>query len=820
MTARHPPAAPRGASWGDPWRFPEGRSPGGTRRAGPRAGPAARAAGFLAVLAVLAAAPARAQIESPAVTPLAPASAFDRAGRGGEAGWGRAIEAPPGIPAPAPTTPQPAAAPAGEARGAAIDRNAPVTFTADEVEYDRERGLVTARGRVEAWQGERFLRADEFSYDRNTGTVRVRGNVELLDPDGQVLFADEAELKDRLRDGVLEGVRALLAGNARMAATGARRTGGTVNELARVVYSSCNLCPEDPTAPPLWQVQARRAVQDTEAQRITYRDAQLRMFGVPVFYTPYFSHPDPAAPRASGFLFPTLGFTRFLGAFAETPYFWAIDDTSDLTIIPIFSTRAIPNLGLEYRKLFNFGEIEANASLGAFDFNDQGESIPQEFAGHIFARGRFNIDENWRTGFDLNRATSELYLRTYRYEYRRVLTSQVYTEGFWGTETYFRADSRVYQGLRSTDDTAQIPFVLPSIYYEHAPRGKVLGGFLTVDAGTLGIYRQIGTEMQRLSSRVRWERPEIGRFGEVWTLRAQGDAIGYRARGQQEPPVNLPDANGTQAIGNIRAALDWRYPLLRSAGEWGQQLIEPRVQFVTGPNTGRQTTVPNEDSIDFEFTDANLFALNRFTGRDRQEGGSRVDTAFRSAWYFPNGGQVEGLVGKSFALSETSWNPYPGSGLDNRSSQNVARLRISPVHWLEGIGRVRTENDQPLNVTFTDVIGTVSFGNVSVSAGYLEAPPVPYLTPVRTRREVGLGFTARIGEYWRVGVSGKYDLKLDRPALIQGSAGYEDECFILEARFLKRFAEDNTSGLAYPSNTIVLMRVGFKTLGEYFFRAI
>ena len=30
--------------------------------------------------------------------------------------------------------------------------NAPVTFTADEVEYDRESGVVTARGRVEAWQ--------------------------------------------------------------------------------------------------------------------------------------------------------------------------------------------------------------------------------------------------------------------------------------------------------------------------------------------------------------------------------------------------------------------------------------------------------------------------------------------------------------------------------------------------------------------------------------------------------------------------------------------------------------------------------------------
>lgn len=40
-----------------------------------------------------------------------------------------------------------AVAPAAPARPRA-DNNAPVTFTADDVEYDRERGIVTARGRV------------------------------------------------------------------------------------------------------------------------------------------------------------------------------------------------------------------------------------------------------------------------------------------------------------------------------------------------------------------------------------------------------------------------------------------------------------------------------------------------------------------------------------------------------------------------------------------------------------------------------------------------------------------------------------------------
>ena len=82
------------------------------------------------------------------------------------------------------------------------------------------------------------------------------------------------------------------------------------------------------------------------------------------------------------------------------------------------------------------------------------------------------------------------------------------------------------------------------------------------------------------------------------------------------------------------------------------------------------------------------------------------------------------------------------------------------------------------------------------------------------------GLSARIGENWRVAVSGKYDLGIDRPVLIQGAVGYEDECFILEGRFVKRFAQDLATQQLYPANTVVLLRIGFKTLGEYFLRAI
>ncbi|MFM7607406.1 MAG: LPS-assembly protein LptD, partial [Alphaproteobacteria bacterium] len=54
----------------------------------------------------------------------------------------------------------PSEAPAAAPAPAASAPSEPVTFTADEVQYDQNAALVVARGRVEAFQGGRILRAD------------------------------------------------------------------------------------------------------------------------------------------------------------------------------------------------------------------------------------------------------------------------------------------------------------------------------------------------------------------------------------------------------------------------------------------------------------------------------------------------------------------------------------------------------------------------------------------------------------------------------------------------------------------------------------
>ncbi|MBR0650696.1 LPS-assembly protein LptD [Roseomonas terrae] len=701
--------------------------------------------------------------------------------------------------------------------GAPVAQDQPVTFTAEEVEYDQNRALVVARGRVEAWQGNRVLRADEFTYDRNTGVATARGNVQLIEADGQVIFADSVELRNEFKDGVLEGLRGLLAQNGRVAAAGARRTGGTFFDLSRVVYSSCQPCQEDPLAPPVWQVRARTATLDQTARQVRYRDATVEFGGVPLLWTPYLQHPSASAPRQSGFLSPTFGITDYLGGFVETPYYWAIDESQDLLLRPMIATSNLPNLGLEYRRRFNFGEVAAE---GSFGYLNGRENTPEGAGGHIFSRGNFAIDENWRAGFNYNWASSEDYLRVYRYGSRRLLDQNAFTEGFWGSNAYARIDGRAYQGLRSTDNNSLIPYVLPNIYADWQAQRDSLGGTFTIDTWNFAVFRDQGTSTQRASTRLAYNLPMYDHAGGLWTVRAQSDLSAYAYNDLAAAPNYSTTAdNGTIGTANIRAALDWRMPFVRPAGEYGHQVIEPRIQVVAGPLTGNQSSVPNEDSIDFEFTDANLFQLNRFVGRDRQEGGTRIDYALRGAWYFPNGGMLEGLAGASYRIQNDGGPFYANSGVENRASDYVGRARLRPVSWLEFLGRGRFAQEDG-SVRFLDLSTTASLGTgTSVTAGYLYTPAMPFLDPAQTRNEVAVGFTQQIG-HWRFGAFARYDIELNRPVVVTASAGYEDECFLLEARFLKSFAEDTSTNSLYPASTMLLFRIGLKTIGDVGFRAI
>jgi LPS-assembly protein len=587
------------------------------------------------------------------------------------------------------------------------------------------------------------------------------------------------------------------------------------------VYTTCNLCAKDPTRPPLWQIRASSAVQDLEHKKIEYKDATLEMFGLPVAWFPYFWNADPSVKRESGLLPPVFGVSSNIGAFFGQPYYQVIDDQSDATFLPMMTTEAGPQMDVEYRRRFNDGTLLLNTSAGYLGDRPQGS---------LAAVGKFDYDDTWRWGFNINRASSTDYVRDFHLVEglsgdQNVLASQLYVEGF-GVGSYTRIDAKSYQGLNTVINTGSLPTVLPRYQYSFFGTPDSLGGRFSLSTGAFNVIRTDGTNTRRASLTLDYERPFVGLLGDQWKITLHGDAAAYDASEVNELPNFGPNGNIDTTRALPQMAVDFRWPFARYSGSWGTQLIEPIAQLIVAPQSGdsQLTRIPNEDSMDFEFTDANLFGFNRFTGIDRLDGGVRANVALHSAWYL-GGTTFDGLVGQSYRTTKDNLFPE-ASGLHDQVSDVVARGTFTPTKWLDLTYRTRLDA-RTLATHFADAVTSVGVDRFRVSGGYVytnfnpytyydqPAPPPAGNTYYFPRNEVTLGVSSKWGNYKFTG-NVRRDLQTNQMVSIGADAIYEDECFIFDLRLFRRYTSINGDN----GSTAVLFLLTFKTIGQFGYRAL
>ncbi len=690
------------------------------------------------------------------------------------------------------------------------DLSFPVLITADRITHDENLGVVVASGNVELSRDQQIVLADSVSYNMRTEVVTASGNVSLLDPSGHVVFANFAELSGDLSEGFIRDIRILLSDRSRLAAATGTRVGGNRSILKSGVFSPCELCREDPTRAPLWQIKAAEIEHDQDAKVIRYRDAWLEIFGIPVIYTPYFEHPDPTVDRQSGFLAPTFGTSDVLGTTYQQPYFWAISEDRDLTFSPIFTTeQGIVGVG-RYREAFPTGMIELQGSATIGDRKKGNGTIERDvFRGHIDSTARFDINDSYRMGVDVQRASDDTYMRLYNFASEQTLTSRVFAEGLSG-RNYLAVNNYLYQGLRSTDRDSELPIIHPLAEYSYMSDPGVAGGKYTFDASLLALTRTEGRDSRRLSVALGWELPYTGPAGDVYNLVARVQGDGYWVDGVDPNSDAVNPANGGESgiTGRIfpQVALQWRYPWVRHSGTT-HQVVEPIAQIVLAPNGSNPGKIPNEDSQDFEFDDTNLFSLNRFTGVDRVSPGSRVDYGLRWTVTGDEGGWASAFVGQSYRYQKNSI-LEEGSGVEDNLSDIVGRLEVKPTYALDLRYRFRIDKDD-LTARRSEFDLTVGPPALNLNLGYIFIDPDAQADEFGGREELNWTLRSRLSKYWSAFGGVRVDLEAEETREASIGLTYEDECFKIQAVGRRSFFSDRE---IEPEDSVYVNFV-FKYLG-------
>jgi LPS-assembly protein len=696
----------------------------------------------------------------------------------------------------------------GVAQAQKAPQSAPLLFSADEVQTDEDLGLVVAKGHVQISQDQQTLLADTVTYNRRSDTITASGHVSLQQPTGEIFFADFMELRDRFQEGFMQDIRVLLSDRSRLAGNAGRRTGGERLELRRGVYSPCDLCREDPTRPPIWQMRAETIVHDKESHTIEYRDAVLELGGIPVLYTPYFSHADPTVKRQSGFLAPTFGDSSTLGGHATLPYYWAIAKDRDVTFTPIITTSEGAVADTDYRQRFSNGAIDIEGSIN----NGLTPDVPARdtIRSHLRAAGQWNLDETWRTGFDLQRASDQTYERLFHFGgTENFLTSRGFAEAFT-PRSFLGIDAYSFQTLRQfTSDSTQ-PLVAPVVNYNWLGEPDALGGRLSADANLLDLNRSRGTGSHRLSLGTAWTKPFKGLIGDVFTFTASTRGDVYNATDLRFVPTDpARDANTGRVFPQL--SLQWQYPWVRRDTS-SSQVIEPVVSFIAGPNGSNPATIPNEDSLAFDFNDTDLFVPNRFAGLDRVDSGDRVDYGLRAAIYgngLSSTSKVSMLIGQSYRLQNTG-GFAAGSGIEHQQSDIVGRFIVSPNDLLDAVYRYRlSKDDFTLQRQEVGVAGGPT--KLRLSLNYIKLPPDLLSTDTGTREQISVGATIGLSRYWTVSAATTNNLT-GQVGTVSSSiaATYQDDCL----GFITTLAQSGTRDRDVRPGASLVFSLVFKNLGE------
>ncbi len=158
------------------------------------------------------------------------------------------------------------------------DKN--VVLTADSVTRDDINKTISAKGHVEFVQGATMLLAEHVIWNENTDVVTATGDVKLVDDQGNIYFGDYLEITDDMRQAFIKNVSALLSDDTRLVGQQANKD-GNVTTIHRGIFSPCELCKDDPTKPPTWQIKAVKVIHDSDEKRIYYHDATFEIDGFP-----------------------------------------------------------------------------------------------------------------------------------------------------------------------------------------------------------------------------------------------------------------------------------------------------------------------------------------------------------------------------------------------------------------------------------------------------------------------------------------------------------------------------------------------------------
>jgi LPS-assembly protein len=660
---------------------------------------------------------------------------------------------------------------------------------ADDVEFLQADKTAIFSGHVEVRDDRQLLAADKVDYNKAAATMDAQDNVyyekaglRLTSPAAHVDLAsgriDTRDVEYRLTDR-----------NGRGHAETAVIESDTLSHYTNIDYSTCPPGQDD------WVLRADKLNIDRSTGKGVARNARLSFKGVPFLYTPYASFPIDDR-RLTGFLSPSFGRSENLGTVISIPYYLNIAPQADATITPRIMTRRglmlegeARYLGERHKQTF-LGQIVPDDRDARGDENTTRGGISWQASGnparHLSFDTNINYvsDKNYLDDF----AQNLIWTSTKNLERRADLS---YNGNGWNLLGRLQHYQTVDESV-SNDDK---PYSrLPQLLLRLEKPNQMLG--LTYHLRSEYSYFKQPSDNMVEGNRVDLQPGISLPLRRPWGFFTPKASVRYTAYrlGDEGPGVSdTPDR--TIPTFSLDSGL-----VFERSGSWlgntAQQTLEPRLFYLYVPKQN-QDDLPDFDTSTVDFSMANLFRENRFSGADRVGDANQLTTVLTTRTLSQETGAelFRGSIGQIFYFRDREVQLNPTDKVqDDNSSAWVAEAAARLTDNLSTRGSVRYN-------TYRD-----KTEKGAASLHYLD----------KQRRILNLSYRYDESEFETADISGRwpltprlhtvgywnYSLKYSETMAFYGGLEYETCCWI--GRFIARQLLTDPDGEKERVNSVML----------------
>jgi LPS-assembly protein len=669
------------------------------------------------------------------------------------------------------------------------DEPTPMFLEADRLQSHQDRELE-AEGNVSLRQRGAAVFSDYLYYAFPERELTVTGHVRF-EKEGDVVTGEKLFYNLDSESGYLEKPDYRFQQfRARGSADRMVLESPTKMRVDKATYTNCDVGDDD------WFLRVDKLDLDRQRDLGVAHNATVVFKGLPVLYSPYLDF-SLSGHRKTGLLPPIIGSTGQSGFEVTQPFYWNIAPNRDATIAP----RVLARRGVLLNTEFRYLEPRLGGEMRGEYLPDDRETKEDRYGYSWQHRQQFGY--GFSGAFNVQGVSDDTYFTDLSEQIAATSQTNLPREGnLFYDGSWWNLNARVQRF-----QTLQDPLAPVTPPYARAPQLTVNVNRQTdyyLDLGLQGEYVDFDHPfLLNGKRRILYPSVSVPLQTSYFLVTPK---IGYHDTRYSFEDPNLPVETRGLPIYSIDSAVTFERNA-RLRGRDFIQTLEPRLYYVYIPFRP-QDQLPIFDTAVADFSLAQIFTENQFTGGDRINDANQLTAAVSSRLINPGSGeeQLRFVLGQRYYFEgqQVTLNTAPR---DSDRSDVLAAMtgRITP-NWVTDVSLQYSANTSQMEQSNVALRYQPGIGKV-MNFGYRFTRD--------TLEQVDLSSQWPIGGRWTGLARWNYTLRDDR--LLEGLAGLEYNAGCWAARFvMHRFVsstQEYINAMFFQLELNGVSRIGSNPLG-------